>query len=114
MELIIMLLTGIFIYMYRKSPGNAPYKYFQDVAQNVYDTYAPYSYKVVKEKAKELGQDYTMKQYIVQVLLFGGVGAGIAFLYFYSPFCHSIHHLYRLEFQKRRWYNKFARICLVT
>ena len=70
--------------MYRKSPGNAPYKYFTEMASNVYDKYAPYSYKVVKEKAKELGQDYTWKQYIVQVVLFGGIAAGIAFLYFYS------------------------------
>lgn len=84
MELIVMLVTVIFIYMYRKSPGNAPYKYFTEMASNVYDKYAPYSYKVVKEKAKELGQDYTLKQYIVQVVLFGGIAAGIAFLYFYS------------------------------
>ena len=84
MELIVMLVTVIFIYMYRKSPGNAPYKYFTEMASNVYDKYAPYSYKVVKEKAKELGQDYTWKQYIVQVVLFGGIAAGIAFLYFYS------------------------------
>lgn len=84
MELIVMLVTVIFIYMYRKSPGNAPYKYFTEMASTVYDKYAPYSYKIVKEKAKELGQDYTMKQYVVQVILFGGIAAGIAFLYFYS------------------------------
>ncbi len=84
MELIIMLVTAIFIFMYRKDPGNAPYKYFTNMAATVYEKYAPYSYKVVKEKAKELGQDYTMRQYIVQVALFGGVAAAIAFLYFYS------------------------------
>ena len=54
------------------------------MASTVYEKYAPYSYKVVKEKAKELGQDYTMRQYIVQVAIFGGVAAAIAFLYFYS------------------------------
>lgn len=84
MELVIMLLTAVFIFMYRKNPGSAPYKYFTDMAGTVYEKYAPYSYKVVKEKAKELGQDYSMKQYIVQVALFGGVAAAIAFLYFYS------------------------------
>ncbi len=84
MELIVMLITVIFIYVYRKNPGNTPYKYFTETVSTVYDKYAPYSYKVVKEKAKELGQDYTFKQYIVQVILFGGVAAAIAFLYFYS------------------------------
>ncbi len=84
MELIIMLVTAVFIYMYRKNPGSAPYKYFTDVVNNVYEKYAPYSFKVVKEKAKELGQDFTTKQYIVQIFLFGGVAAAIAFLYFYS------------------------------
>lgn len=79
-----MLITAIFIFMYRKDPGSAPYKYFTNMAATVYEKYAPYSYKVVKEKAKELGQDYTMRQYVVQVALFGGVAAAIAFLYFYS------------------------------
>lgn len=84
MELVIMLVTAVFIFMYRKDPGSAPYKYFTNMASTVYEKYAPYSYKVVKEKAKELGQDYTMRQYVVQVALFGGVAAAIAFLYFYS------------------------------
>jgi hypothetical protein len=84
MELVIMLITVLFIYVYRKNPGNAPYKYFTEMASTVYEKYAPYSYKVVKEKAKELGQDYTWKQYVIQVCLFGGIAAAIAFLYFYS------------------------------
>ncbi len=84
MELIIVLFIVIFVYIYRKSPGNAPYKYVTETAQGIYNKYAPYSYKVVKQKAKELGQDYTTKQYIAQVLIFGGLAAGIAYLYFYS------------------------------
>ncbi len=84
MELVIMLVIAIFIYMYRKDPGSAPYKYFTNMVSTAYEKYAPYSYKVVKEKAKELGQDYTMRQYIVQVAMFGGIAAAIAFLYFYS------------------------------
>ncbi|MCI8498320.1 MAG: hypothetical protein HFG33_02865 [Bacilli bacterium] len=84
MELIIMIFTVVFIYMYRQDPGNTPYKYFTGMASTVYEKYAPYSFKVIKEKAKELGQDFTTRQYIVQIFLFGGVAAAIAFLYFYS------------------------------
>ncbi len=84
MELIIMLVFVIFIYVYRKSPGNAPYKYFTDTVSSVYDKYAPYSFRVVQQKAKELGQEYTVKQYTAQVIIFAGVAAAIAYLYFYS------------------------------
>ena len=84
MELIIMLVFVIFIYVYRKSPGNAPYKYFTDTVSSVYDKYAPYSFRVVQQKAKELGQEYTVKQYTAQVVIFAGVAAAIAYLYFYS------------------------------
>ena len=84
MELIIMLVFVIFIYVYRKSPGNAPYKYCTDTVSSVYDKYAPYSFRVVQQKAKELGQEYTVKQYTAQVIIFAGVAAAIAYLYFYS------------------------------
>ena len=84
MELVIMLVFVIFIYVYRLSPGNTPYKYFTDTIGSIYDKYAPYSFKVVQQKAKELGQEYSVKQYTAQVIIFAGVAAAIAFLYFYS------------------------------
>ena len=110
MELVIMLVTVIFIYMYRKSPGNAPYKYFTDMATTVYEKYAPYSYKVVKEKAKELGQDYSKKQYLIQVALFGGVAAAIAFLYFYSPIYSIIYAAIAIAFVPYVNYLRYKRI----
>lgn len=114
MELIIMLIVVIFIFTYRKSPGNAPYKYFTETVSNIYDTYAPYSYKVVREKAKELGQDYTTRQYITQVLLFSGVGALVAFFYFYSLIWALVYALVAALFvpyvnylRYKRLYNEF-------
>ena len=110
MELVIMLVTVIFIYIYRKSPGNAPYKYFVDTVSNVYEKYAPYSYKVVREKARELGQDYSTKQYLVQVLLFGGVAAGIAFLYFYSLIYSIVYALIAIAFVPYVNYLRYKRL----
>lgn len=114
MELVVMLLTAIFIYAYRKSPGDAPYKYLTEKARDVYDRYAPYSYKVVKEKAKELGQDYSTKQYIIQIALFGGIAAGIAFLYFYSLIYSIVYAVIAIAFvpyvnylRYRRLYNEY-------
>lgn len=84
MELIIMLFVAIFIFVYRQAPGNAPYKYIKEQAGSIYEKYAPYSYKVIRKKAEDLGQAYTVKQYVVQIILFGGFAAGVAYLYFYS------------------------------
>ncbi len=114
MELVIMIITVVFIYMYRKDPGNTPYKYFTNMANTVYEKYAPYSFRVVKEKAKELGQDFTAKQYIVQVALFGGVAAAIAFLYFYSLLWAIVYAVIAIAFipyisflRYKRIYNEF-------
>lgn len=39
---------------------------------------------MVREKSKELGKEYTPKQYISQVAIFGIVAGGISYLYFFS------------------------------
>ena len=84
MELIILLAIAIFVLAYRYNTGDNVYKFFADTVSGVYNTYAPYSYREVKEKTKELGYEYTPRQYATQVLLIGGAAAGISFLYFYS------------------------------
>ena len=38
----------------------------------------------MQEKAKELGQEYSSRQYVIQITLFGTVAAFVAYLYFYS------------------------------
>ena len=110
MELVIMIVAILFIYIYRKMPGNAPYKYFTEAASNVYEKYAPYSYKVVRQKARELGQDYSTKQYIVQILLFGGIAAGIAFLYFYSLLWALAYGVVAIAFVPYVNYLKYKRV----
>ena len=60
------------------------YKYISEQVQVIYDKFAPYSYKIVREKTKELGQEYTAKQYMIQVLMMGGFAAVVSYLYFYN------------------------------
>ena len=74
----------IFLYLYRKNNGNTSYKFIARTVGNTYEKYAPYSFRVVQEKARELGQEYSSRQYIIQVLLYGVVAAFVAYLYFYS------------------------------
>ncbi len=83
-ELIILLALAIFVLIYRKSKSKNPIKEIGEKAMDLYNRYAPYSFKVVREKAKELGQEYTTRQYITQVIVLGGFAAVIAYFYFYS------------------------------
>ena len=84
MELIILLLITVFVITYRKNTGENVYKFFATQVANAYNKYAPYSFKMVREKTKELGQEYTAKQYAGQVLIFAGLAGGISYMYFYS------------------------------
>jgi hypothetical protein len=69
---------------YRKNNGENVYKFIVNQVNTAYNKYAPYSFKEVREKVKALGQEYTTKQYTTQVILFGVVAGGIAYLYFFS------------------------------
>ncbi|HJJ16485.1 MAG TPA: hypothetical protein OIM63_00105 [Bacilli bacterium] len=84
MELIILLLIGTFIAAYRINNGQNVYQFVTRSVSKVYNKYAPYSFKMVREKSKELGKEYTPKQYISQVAIFGIVAGGISYLYFFS------------------------------
>ena len=84
MELVILLAIAIFVIAYRKNTGDNVYKFFATNVANAYNKYAPYSFKIVREKTKELGQEYTLRQYTTQVIIFAGVAGGITYMYFYS------------------------------
>ena len=83
-EFIILLFLGIFIILYRKNPGENVYKFFITTASEAYEKYAPYSFKTVRAKAKELGQEFTTRQYISQIVIFAGFAGVVAYLYFYN------------------------------
>ena len=72
---IIVAALLIFLIIYRSSVGEQTYKYLK---------VAPYTYKEIRKKIKDLGQDYTLQQYIGQVLLFAAGGGVITYLYFYN------------------------------
>lgn len=80
----IIALVALFIITYRNSSGEKMYKYFSKNAGNAYNVYAPYSFKEIRKKVKELGQEYTKKQYLIQVTVFAVSSAVITYLYFYS------------------------------
>ena len=98
MELIILLVITIFVIAYRKNTGENVYKFFVSQVSNAYEKYAPYSFKTVREKTKELGQEYTAKQYTMQVVLFAGIAGGIAYMYFYSVIWALVYAIIAIAF----------------
>ena len=83
-EILIVAAIIVFVYLYRNNNGDNSYKFMAKTIGSTYEKYAPYSFKVVREKAKELGQEFTTKQYIAQAAVFSLGAAFVAYLYFYS------------------------------
>ena len=85
MELIIWMLIAFFVIIYRQNDGSEDfYNFLKNQFGIVYSKYAPYSFQVISGKMKELKQEFTAKDYAMQVVIFGGIAGGIAYLYFYS------------------------------
>ncbi len=74
----------IFVYSYRKNSGQNVYKYISKQAGVIYEKYAPYSFREVRQKVKDLGQEYSTRQYVIQVVVFAASAAVISYLYFYN------------------------------
>jgi len=83
-ELVCLLVIAIITLLLRKNPGENLYKYVAGKATVAYEKYAPYSFKMVREKAVELGQEFTPRQYLTQVIVLGGLAALVGYFYFYS------------------------------
>lgn len=83
-ELVCLLVIAIITLLLRKNPGKNLYKYVAGKATVAYEKYAPYSFKMVREKAIELGQEFTPRQYLTQVIVLGGLAALVGYFYFYS------------------------------
>lgn len=84
LEIILIAIIFLFIITYRKNNGKDVYKYIGDNIAKNQNKYNPYSFKEVREKTKKLGQEYTLRQYVMQIILFSLIAGGIGYLYFYN------------------------------
>ena len=98
LELLILFLIAGLVLLYRHNPGENVYKFFVTNITNLYEKFAPYSFKTVREKAKELGQEYSSRQYLTQIALFAGFAGVIGYLYFYSIIWAVIYALITVSF----------------
>ena len=66
---IIVAIILLFVIIYRSNVGDDVYKFINSQGKNLYSKIAPYTYKEIKKKIKDLGQDYSAQQYIGFCLL---------------------------------------------
>lgn len=91
LEIIIVGIIVIFIVLYRKKRGESVYKFITQQTSTLYDQYAPYSYKEMRKKIKDLGLEYTPRQYLIQIVLFALIASVVSYTYFYNIFISIIY-----------------------
>ena len=82
--IIIAFVGGIGLYRSYSGSGESKGEFLADKIQGTYERFVPYSFRVVREKTKQLGQEYTVKQYTMQATLFAAFGGFVSYLYFYN------------------------------
>ncbi len=98
MVLVLLLLIAFIILASRNYSGQHFGKYITKQAADMYNKFAPYSFKVVREKTKQLGQEYTVRQYTIQIAIFATAAAVISYMYFYSVTISIIYVVITISF----------------
>ena len=80
----LLFIIIVFIAFYRNYDGQGVNKFITEQVGSAYEKVAPYSFKVVREKTKQLGREYTPRQYMIQALMLGGFAGVVSYLYFYN------------------------------
>ena len=113
MEYLVFLLIGViavFVISYRNSSGEKVYKYVSTNTGNVYGRFSHYSFSEVRKKVKDLGQDYTKKQYLIQVTLFDVGAAVVTYLYFYNLIISIVYSIIAVLFVPYLAYLRYKRL----
>ena len=97
-ELLIIVVAIIGIALYRGYKGQHAGKYIVGQVHTMYDKFAPYSFKEVREKTKKLGQEYTPRQYAIQVTVIAGFTGVVTYLYFYNLVISIVYVLISIMF----------------
>ena len=84
MEYLLVILILIFIIVNYLRSGEKFYKFIENSGNKIYEKFAPYSFRVVRQKVKEMGMELTPKQYLIQFVIISGGTAIVSYLYFYN------------------------------
>ena len=112
-ELFILFIIAAVVILIRRNKSDDVKEVYKSTVENVsnaYNKYAPYSLKVVREKAKELGQEFSARQYFTSVVIIGGFAAGVGYFYFYSIIVAIIYAVIAIAFVPYLAYLKMQRV----
>ena len=98
MEILLIGLIIVFIVSYRTKRGESVYKFISQQAISTYKKIEPYSFKVMRDKVKELGLEYSPRQYLFQIVGFAGLAGIISYLYFYNLLITIIYMIVAVSF----------------
>ena len=98
MEIIIIGVIILFIVFYRTKGEGSLSKFISTGAVNAYKKVEPYSFSTMRKRVKELGLDYSPRQYLFQVLIFAVLAGGISYLYFYNIIISLIYIIIAVSF----------------
>lgn len=84
--IVLILLAFILLYLFVnwQSNGRGVYNTIVEAVGVAYEKYAPYSFKQIRSKIIQLGQEYTVRQYTIQIVIYAGSAALISYFYFYN------------------------------
>ena len=109
LETLIVGVILLFVVTYRYSTGNGVYKFINQQANNIYQKYAPYSYKEMRNKVKSMGMDYTPRQYLTQIIFFAGFAGAVGYMYFYDLIIAIVYAVIAVAFIPYVSYLRFKR-----
>ena len=95
---IIVAIILVFIVIYRSNLGDKTYEYINAKSNYLYSKVAPFTYQEIKKKIKDLGQDYSIQQYITQVIIFAVVAILFTYAYFQSLIVSIIYAIVAISF----------------
>ena len=110
MELVALLAIAVVVILFWTGNGAKTAKEAANKATEVYEKYAPYTFKQVTQKTKELGFQYTKQQYLVQIILIGGGAGAISYLYFYSILRSAVYVIIAILFIPYLAYKRSQRL----
>lgn len=83
-SIIALAIFAFGLLFYFKKGDTSMHDFVTGQVSQIYDRYAPYSFTQIRKKVKEMGQEYSTKEYIAQIAIFAAISFGISYLYFYN------------------------------
>ena len=68
MEYLFVIAILLFIIVNRLRSGEKFYNYVSGATDRLYDKYASYSFKVIRQKIKDMGMELTPKEYLIEFI----------------------------------------------